>query len=149
LDAPVSTIRTLGSYRRSNPLRSWGEHVDAAVHRHAGVEKSRRQRLASVGLSGFDPGLTLWALLLVATAADVVTTLYGISAGMAEGNPFVATTLATTGVAGFFVLTAAVLAFGYACWQLLPRSQALAVPTGLALPTALAAGSNAVVLFVL
>lgn len=114
-----------------------------------GVEESRRQRLASVGLPRLDPGWTLWALLLVATAADVVTTLYGLSAGMAEGNPFVATTLATTGVAGFFVLKAAILAFGYACWRLLPRSQALAVPLGLALPTALAAGSNAVVLFVL
>lgn len=110
-----------------------------------GVE-GRQTGLVPVELPAIDLGRSLWLLLLFATLADVVTTLYGISIGLTEGNPFVATTLATTGVPGFLVLKAAVLGFGFACWRLLPRRHAIAVPAGLAVPTLLAAASNTVAL---
>lgn len=50
-----------------------------------------------------------WALAVVATVADVATTALGTGVGLPEGNPVVATVLASAGVPGFVLLKAGIL----------------------------------------
>lgn len=50
-----------------------------------------------------------WLLAVLAAIADVGSTLLGLHLGRAEGNPVVATVLATTGVGGFVVLKVLVI----------------------------------------
>ena len=86
----------------------------------------------------------LWTVALLALLADVVTTLVGLEAGLAEGNPVVAGALADAGLAGFLGVKITVLAL--AGGRLAAPRFRVAIPLGVALPWLLAAGTNAVLL---
>lgn len=88
---------------------------------------------------------TLWALVLLATLADVVSTVAGIHLGLAEGNPLIAGVLASTGVAGFLAIKAVVLAVAIGFRAVAPQFRVV-VPLGLCLPWLLAASVNAVLI---
>lgn len=85
---------------------------------------------------------TLWALVLLATLADVVTTVAGIHLGLAEGNPLIADVLASTGVAGFLAVKAAILVLAVGFRAVRPQFRVV-VPLGLSLPWLFAASVNA------
>lgn len=90
---------------------------------------------------------TLWALALLALTLDVVTTTYGLQAGLAEMNPFVNHFRPTLGLFGTFVLLkSSALLVGVGAWWSMPSSLRGVVPLGLALPWGLAVVSNTVLL---
>lgn len=86
-----------------------------------------------------------WVLAGVATAADVLTTVFGVGAGLAEGNPVVANTLATAGIPGFLAVKAcivvAVASIGARYFE-----SGVVAPAALALAWGGAAAVNTVVL---
>jgi hypothetical protein len=87
----------------------------------------------------------LWIGATLALLADVATTLLGLQAGLAEGNPVVANALATFGVAGFLTIKAGALVLAYGARVALPRYR-VAIPLGVTLPWLAAAGANAALL---
>lgn len=89
----------------------------------------------------------LWALALLTLTLDVVTTTYGLEAGLAEMNPFVNYLLPIFGLAGtFVVLKSSALLVGIAAWGTMPSKVRGVVPLGLALPWGIAVVSNTVLL---
>lgn len=87
----------------------------------------------------------LWAVALLATLADVATTLAGVHLGLTEGNPVIAGVLASSGVGGFLAVKVGVLAVAVGARVALGRYR-VAIPLGLALPWAVAASANLVLL---
>jgi hypothetical protein len=61
----------------------------------------------------------LWAVILLATVLDVITTLTGLSLGLQEGNVVARTLLASLGIPGFWLLKFAAMAWLVAGWALL------------------------------
>jgi len=61
----------------------------------------------------------LWTVVVVATVADVVMTLTGLSNGLPEGNPVVRTMVGTFGVAGLWVVKFLAMCWLVAGWALL------------------------------
>lgn len=94
----------------------------------------------------------LWAALVAATVADVGLTAYGVSRGLAEGNPVVHAVAGAAGVgpvAGVAALKVGALAAGVVCWVGLPPRRATVVPFGLAVPTVAAVCNNLVLVALL
>lgn len=82
--------------------------------------------------------------------ADVTLTVYGLQIGLVELNPVARLALASSGPLGLVGLKAVALFLGACCWWLAPPRYAPLVPLGLAIPTAFAVVSNALlVAFVL
>jgi len=61
----------------------------------------------------------LWAVILLATAADVVLTLVGTGAGLAEGNLVVRAALSAVGPAGLWLVKFGAMLWLVAGWALL------------------------------
>jgi len=61
----------------------------------------------------------LWTVVVVATVADVVMTLTGLSNGLQEGNPVVRTMVGTFGVAGLWGVKFLAMCWLVAGWALL------------------------------
>lgn len=87
----------------------------------------------------------LWGMVLLATLADVASTLAGLRLGLAEGNPLVAGILHDAGLAGFLGVKVLALGVGLGARVALPQFR-VAVPLGLALPWAVAACVNVVLI---
>ena len=87
----------------------------------------------------------LWTVAVLALLADVATTLAGLQAGLAEGNPVVAGALADAGLAGFLGVKVGVLALAVGGRLLAPRFR-VAIPLGVTLPWLVAAGTNTALL---
>lgn len=87
----------------------------------------------------------LWTVAAAALLADVLTTLAGLQAGLAEGNPVIAGALADAGVLGFLGVKVGVFCLAVGVRVVLPRFRGV-VPLGIAIPWALAALSNVVLL---
>ncbi|MFB6297171.1 MAG: DUF5658 family protein [Salinirussus sp.] len=61
----------------------------------------------------------LWAVILVATVADVVLTMVGTAGGLAEGNALVRTMMAAMGPAGLWLVKFAAMVWLVGGWSLL------------------------------
>lgn len=109
--------------------------------------------VAANGENRLDAGATwlarrerwLWLGATLALLADVVTTLLGFQAGLAEGNPVVASAIDGFGVAGFLTIKAGALVFAYGVRVVLPRYR-VAIPLGIALPWIAVAVTNTALL---
>lgn len=88
----------------------------------------------------------LWSVVIVATVADVVTTISGLSLGLGEGNVVVREMIATLGLAGFWLVKFCALAALATGWALLPERKATAFLAVFALVTMGVVLSNAVTL---
>ena len=62
---------------------------------------------------------TLWAIILVATALDIVTTMVGLSNGLREGNVVVGTTIEALGLPGLWLVKFAAMVWLVGGWTLL------------------------------
>lgn len=89
----------------------------------------------------------LWLATLTVVAADLITTLYGLSVGYAERNPVVAAVIARYGLAGMLGLKAAALAWPVAVRRALGPVYGAAALVGLFLPQAVAVALNLATLF--
>ncbi|GAB3680944.1 hypothetical protein GCM10028857_04430 [Salinarchaeum chitinilyticum] len=87
----------------------------------------------------------LWFGVTLALFADVVTTLLGFQAGLAEGNPVVASAIDGFGVAGFLTIKAGALVLAYGVRVAFPRYR-VAIPLGIALPWMAVAITNTALL---
>jgi len=87
----------------------------------------------------------LWTLAILAFLADVLTTLAGLQAGLAEGNPVIAGALSDAGLLGFLAVKGVVLAGAVAVAIGAPRFRGV-VPAGIAIPWLLAAAANTLLL---
>ena len=83
------------------------------------------------------------ALVALALAADLVSTVAGVGRGYIEGNPVVRAALADAGVAGLLALKLGVALVGVPARRLLPWPQREVVPLGLSLPWLAAAAVSA------
>lgn len=88
----------------------------------------------------------LWTVIIVAAAFDVVTTLTGLGAGLAEGNRVARAFLATYGSPGIGLLKFAALVVLVITWHYLPDRPAELVLTGFAVISVLTVGLNALTL---
>lgn len=61
----------------------------------------------------------LWAVVLVATVLDVVTTMVGLSRGLQEGNVVVAAAIETLGLPGLWLVKFAAMVWLVGGWALL------------------------------
>ena len=61
----------------------------------------------------------LWAVVLVATVLDVVTTMVGLARGFGEGNPVVAAAVDTVGLPGLWLVKFAAMVWLVGGWALL------------------------------
>jgi hypothetical protein len=66
----------------------------------------------------------LWTVIIVATVADVVMTLTGLSSGLHEGNPVVRSMIATFGVTGLWVVKFLAMCWLVAGWAYLSEWKA-------------------------
>jgi hypothetical protein len=88
----------------------------------------------------------LWTVVVVATVADVVMTLTGLSSGLQEGNPVVRTMVGTFGVAGLWVVKFLAMCWLVAGWTLLSDWKATVFLGIFAVVTLAVVLNNAVVL---
>lgn len=79
----------------------------------------------------------LWVVVVVAMAADLALTVYGLERGLTEANPVAVYSMEVLGLAGLGVLKLLALGVGVVGWVLVPREYAAVVPLGLAVPTTL------------
>lgn len=86
----------------------------------------------------------LWAVAVLALAADVALTRYGLANGLVERNPVARAATRELGFLALVGMKAGALAVGVGGRAALPSRYAPAVPLALALPWGLAAGVNAV-----
>lgn len=86
----------------------------------------------------------LWIALLLAAAADVLSTVYGLSNGFVERNAAVRAALAHGGYAVLVPLKLAAIGLAYAAWRRLPRPYAAVVPLTLTVVWWVTAALNAV-----
>jgi hypothetical protein len=66
----------------------------------------------------------LWTVIIVATVADVVMTLTGLSTGLREANPVVRSMVASFGVAGLWVVKFLAMCWLVAGWAYLSEWKA-------------------------
>jgi hypothetical protein len=88
----------------------------------------------------------LWTVVVVATVADVVMTLTGLSSGFQEGNPVVRTMVGAFGVAGLWVVKFLAMCWLVAGWTLLSDWKATVFLGIFAVVTLAVVLNNAVVL---
>lgn len=84
----------------------------------------------------------LWGAVLLVMVGDLVSTVYGLRQGFAEGNPVAAAVLAEHGAAGLVALKGVALAWACAIWYACRRRYGVAALVGLLLPQAVALCSN-------
>ena len=88
----------------------------------------------------------LWTVIIVATVADVVMTLTGLSTGLQEGNPVVRSMIATFGVAGLWVVKFLAMCWLVAGWAYLSEWKATVFLTLFGVVTLAVVLNNAVVI---
>ncbi len=76
----------------------------------------------------------LWAVVLLAFVGDLLTTYFGLHAGLTESNPVARGALGRFGFLSLVGLKSFALAVGFVCRTLVPRRYTALVPVGLALP---------------
>jgi len=87
----------------------------------------------------------LWAVAMTTLVADGALTVYGIRLGLTEVNPVAADFIADVGVVpALAILKGGAVAVALAGWVVMPADYRGLVPTGLALPWALASAVNVV-----
>ena len=84
----------------------------------------------------------LWALVILALVADVVTTFVGLSLGLTESNPAARGAIRGHGLVGMLALKGFAVGVGLVCRLLLDREYRPIVPAGLAVPWLVAALLN-------
>lgn len=89
----------------------------------------------------------VWALALVATAGDLLTTSYGLHVGMREGNSVALAALEAFGLPGLLGLELFALGFAGVCWHVVSGRKSLVPPATLGGVTALVVCLNLVTLF--
>jgi hypothetical protein len=99
----------------------------------------------------FDQELTrthaaLWAVILAATAMDIVLTMTGLGLGLQEGNVLVRRAIAAFGPAGLFVVKAAAMAWLVGGWLFLSERNATIFLALFAVVTVTVSGYNAVLI---
>lgn len=108
-----------------------------------------RDRLVPALPTTAGPTLTplVWALALVATTGDLLTTAYGLHVGFREGNSVALAALEAFGFPGLVGLKLAALGFAGICWLLCSGRKSLVPPATLGGVTALVVCLNLVTLF--
>jgi hypothetical protein len=77
----------------------------------------------------------LWLLVSVSLVGDVLTTVYGLSAGLSEANPVAARLFEAHGiVVGILSLKLGALAVGTIAWRIYPERYRWLAPASLAVP---------------
>lgn len=89
----------------------------------------------------------VWTVTLLATAADVATTVYGLHLGLREGNPVALAAIETFGVPGLVGLKLLALGFAGVCWVALSDERALVPPATLGAFTSVVVTLNLLTLF--
>ncbi|ELY77085.1 DUF5658 family protein [Natrinema gari] len=84
----------------------------------------------------------LWMVVVLALAADIVTTFVGLHVGLSESNPAARGAIEGHGLAGMLALKAFAVGVGLVCRRLLEREYRPIVPAGLAVPWLAAAVLN-------
>ncbi|RZH68559.1 DUF5658 family protein [Natrinema altunense] len=84
----------------------------------------------------------LWGVVVLALAADIVTTFVGLRVGLSESNPAARGAIEGHGLAGMLALKAFAVGVGLICRLLLERKYRPIVPAGLAVPWLAAAVLN-------
>ncbi|QLG47475.1 DUF5658 family protein [Natrinema halophilum] len=84
----------------------------------------------------------LWAVVVLALVADIVTTFIGLELGLSESNPAARGIIEGYGVVGMLVLKAFAITVGLVCRPLLEQKYRSIVPAGLAVPWLAAAILN-------
>jgi hypothetical protein len=77
---------------------------------------------------------SLWLLVGVVLAGDLLTTYVGLNAGLTESNPVARAAIAQFGFVALVAVKAFAVGVGLVCRPLLPREYTAVVPAGLALP---------------
>jgi hypothetical protein len=89
----------------------------------------------------------LWVGVAVVMTADLALTAVGLAHGLAERNPVARWALAQAGIAGLAGLKMFALCLAACCWFAVPRRYGSVIPLGLILPSAVAVGVNAVLVW--
>ncbi|ELY90113.1 DUF5658 family protein [Natrinema altunense] len=76
----------------------------------------------------------LWGVVVLALAADIVTTFVGLRIGLSESNPAARGAIEGHGLAGMLALKAFAVGVGLICRLLLEHKYRPIVPAGLAVP---------------
>lgn len=90
--------------------------------------------------------LSLWILVLGASAADMVLTLIGLQLCFVEANPVAATAIEHFGSLGLFLLKGSSILVLFAVVRQLSRKYTLAALLGFSLPQVVATGLNSFLL---
>ncbi|WP_181686373.1 DUF5658 family protein [Halorhabdus salina] len=88
----------------------------------------------------------LWAVIIVGSVLDVVTTIVGVGSGLPEGNAVARAFMATYGTPGIGALKLAALLVLVFTWGYLEGESARLVLMGFALVTLLVSGLNTLTL---
>lgn len=88
----------------------------------------------------------LWAVVILASLFDVVTTIVGLGVGLDEGNAVARAFIATYGTSGVGLLKFSALVLVVVCWARLDDRRATAVLTGFAIVSIAVVALNAMTL---
>lgn len=102
--------------------------------------------VAFLGDSGPSYDHLLWGVVVVASAADVVLTLVGLSMCFSEANPVARAALDTAGGFGLLALKLAALAGLFVVYRRVRPTYRRAALTAFSLPQLFAVGHNSVLL---
>lgn len=105
-------------------------------------------RIEQLGAWGTAHERALWTVALGALVLDLVSTSYGLHLGLQEMNPIAAGLFDRFGYAALGALKGFSVAVAIVGWAVLPRKFRALVPACLALPWALAAISNSLLVAV-
>lgn len=86
----------------------------------------------------------LWLVVVGAMLIDVTLTVHGRQIGLVERNPVARLSIDAFGVLGLYGLKIVALGLGGACRLAVPDRYGPVVPIGLAIPSLLAIGVNAI-----
>ncbi|WP_327052196.1 DUF5658 family protein [Halomicrococcus gelatinilyticus] len=81
---------------------------------------------------------SLWLVVGITLAGDLLTTYVGLNAGLTESNPVARAAISQFGFVALVAVKAIAVGIGVACRPLLPREYTAVVPAGLALPWVIA-----------
>ncbi|MBX0348864.1 DUF5658 family protein [Haloarcula pellucida] len=88
----------------------------------------------------------LWAVVILASLFDIVTTMVGLERGLTEGNAVARAFIETYGTPGVGLLKFSALVVVVVCWAWFDDRRATAVLTAFALVSLAVVASNAVTL---